>query len=329
MGGPHGPAPTLGDVARHIGVSPMSVSRALRDEPGISAATKAKVLRAVEDLGYRRNTFARSLKLGTSTGLVGFVVTNLANPFYSRMAVGVEETLAPAGLRVLLGNTGGDPTRERQLVEELLERRVDGIVLVPAGTSHQQLRPAQTLDTPVIFAARPPVSIDADCVLVDDFGGAFRATTRLIEQGHSRIGFVGHPPTVYTGAERFRGFTAAMVAAGLKVTRSLIARNTTDARSAEEACRRIMANAKPPTAFFAANNRNSLGILKATNSTSVALAGFDDLEYRDLLDRDLTLVTYSPDEIGRRAGELLLRRRETPDFGELPPMRVTVPVDIE
>ncbi len=319
--------PTLRDVASHAGVSPMTVSRALRDDRGVSVDTRRRVREAASQLGYRRNELARRLRMGGRTGLVGLIVPNLANPFYSRLALGLESALETSGLKLVLGNTGEDQTREQRMVNEVIERRVDGIVVVPASTDHEHLRPTALNGTPIVFAARPPQGLDADCVLVDDFGGARNATRALIDDGHTAIGLIGNVPTLYTGAERFRGFCAAIREADLPVANRHIERDCTDVRSAQTAVTRMLTRSNRPTALFTANNRMTLGALLAAGDLQqpVALAGFDALEYAPLIDRRLILVDYDSDEIGRRAGELLVDRlSESPERPARPPARVTV-----
>lgn len=321
------PAPTLRDVATHAGVSPMTVSRTLRGDRGVSLDTRRRVQEVVSKLGYRPNELARSLRMGSRTGLVGLIVPNLANPFYSRLALGLESALETNGLKLVLGNTAEDQTREQRMVDEVIERRVDGIVVVPASTDHDHLRPAALNDTPIVFAARPPQGLDADCVLVDDFGGARNATRELVNDGHTAIGLIGNVPTIYTGAERFRGFCAALQEADLPLISRRIKRDCTDVQSARAAVTHMLTRNNRPTALFTANNRMTLGALLAASDVqqTVAIAGFDTLEYAPLIDRQLILVDYDSDEIGRRAGELLIARlTATPDSPARPPARITV-----
>lgn len=325
--------PTLKDVAKQAGVSTMSASRALRGDRGVTATTRDRVLEAARTLGYRSNQWARSLKLGRGSDLIGVVVTHLANPFYSGLALGVQAAVEDSGKHVVLANTDEDPRRERRLVQNLLERRVDGIVIVPSGYDHAYLNASAMRGTPLVLAGRPPVGISADCVLVDDFGGTLHAIRQLLDEGHQRIAFIGNPPAVYTGAERYRGYGAAMDEKGLAVAPDQVDRTCTDAADAEAAVRRMLRQDQPPTAVFAANNRLALGALRALSSRAdVAFAAFDDLEYASLLHRGMTLVSYDPQEMGRKAGALLLRRisegaaegEEEP--GTWPASRVIVPV---
>lgn len=328
------PRPTLNDVATRAGVSPMSVSRALRGDTGVSAATRARVLEVVDELGYRRNDSARSLKLGRGSDLVGVVVTNFANPFYARLALGVEAAIEKGGRRVILGNTEEDPERERRLVQNLLERRVDGIVVVPSSYDHGHMSERALGGTPLVLAGRPPVGLDVDCVLVDDFGGARRVTHGLLEEGHERVAFIGNPPAVYTGAERYRGYCAALDEHGLPVVGDYVDRSSTDAATAESAVERMFRLSSPPTAIFAGNNRLALGVLRALGSRDhIGFAAFDDLEYASLLDRSMTLASFDAEQMGRFAGELLLQRLDEHSAGgevqvERPASRVVVPVDV-
>jgi LacI family transcriptional regulator len=318
------------DVAERAGVSPMTVSRVLRDDPRVTPENRAKVLAAVEELGYRRNEAARSLRVGSS-GLLGLVVTNFANPFYAHLALGVESLAAERGMTVVLGNTAEDLRRERELVSDLVSRRVSGMIVVPAGGDHAHLRPERVHGIPVVLAARPPANADLDCVLVDDFGGALAATARLTARGHRRIGFLGLPPNVWTSAERFRGFSSALAEAGLTVDERHVRLNLREVAAAEAAAGELLGLAEPPTALFTANSRITIGAFRAISlaEASTALAGFDDFELADMLGLPLTIVTYNPEELGRQAATLLLdRMAHGPGAGAVPTRRVVVPTTI-
>ncbi len=331
--GPSGPGfagPTMRDVAARAGVSAMTVSRVLKEQ-NVSAATRERVLAAVRELGYRRNEVARNLRLGRPSGTIGLVVTNLANPFYSRLALGAEQIADEHGLRVVLGNTGEDVQRERALVDDLAARRVDGMIVVPATADHRHLDPAALGGTPVVLAARPPSRIEADTVLVDDFGGAGAATARLLAEGHRAIGFLGNRPTVFTGAERYRGFWAAHEEAGLTPREEWVRRGPHDIASAEAAALDLLDRADAPTALFCTNNRLTLGAYRAVRRlhSGTALAGFDDFDLADLLDVPVTVVSYDADEVGRRAARLLLERlAQTPEAPVGPPRSTVVPTTI-
>ncbi|MFB7757109.1 LacI family DNA-binding transcriptional regulator [Streptomyces sp. NPDC056121] len=304
------PQPTLRDVAQRAHVSAMTVSRVLRDDPKVLPETAARVRAAVAELGYHRNEMARSLRLGSGTGLVGLVVTNLANPFYSRLALGVDAVLAEHGLKTVIGNTGHGLDSERGLVADLIARRVDGIIVVPADDDQRHLAAAAANGLPVVVASRPPSGFTADCVLVDDYGGSRTATRHLLDAGHHRIGFLGSPPAVYTGAERLRGFTDALVDAGIEREPDYIRLGQQQTAEASRAAAELLALPEPPTALFCSNNRNTIGAFRAIRGagTTTALAGFDDFELADVLGLPLIIAAYDSDELGREAGRLLVSR---------------------
>lgn len=326
-----GSRPTLRDVAARASVSPMTASRALHQSPRVSPSTLTRVLAAADELGYRRNELARNLRLGRTSGLVGLVVTNLANPFYSHVALGVESVLGEHGLKVVLGNTAEDVQRERRLVEELTARRVDGLIVVPAGGDHSHLSSRDVGGAPVVLAARPPSNLVADCVLVDDFGGAREATARLLRGGAERVGFLGLPASVWTSSERFRGFCVALDEAGVVLDDRYVKRHQRTIPTAERATLELLALAGPPTALFCVNSRSTLGAFRAISASGspLVLAGFDDFELADVLGLPLILVAYDPEELGRQAARLLLDRLGRPAGEvEFPPRRIVIPTRV-
>ncbi|WUG68685.1 LacI family transcriptional regulator [Streptomyces sp. NBC_00457] len=328
MTGRRAGGPTMHDVGRLAQVSAMTVSRVLKNDPGVSEATRERVFAAVDRLGYRRNETARSLRLG-GTGMIGLVVTNLANPFYSRLALGVQEVATEHGLRMMLSNTAEQVEREPGLIDGLIDHQVEGLIVVPAGSRQQHLADAMR-HVPVVLAARPPAGLDTDCVLVEDFHGAREATACLLAEGHTRIAFLGNPPALYTGAERLRGFWAAHEEAGVEPDNALICQGLVDAATAERAALELLDRPQGPTALFCTNNRISQGAIRALYKAGITLplAGFDDFELSDVLGLPLTLVSYDADEIGRQAARLLIDRLSHRD-GEPPASRrITVPTRV-
>lgn len=324
-----GAKPTIRDVASRSGVSAMTVSRALRGDARVADATRLRVLAVAEELAYQPNELARNLRLGRTSGLVGLVVTNLANPFYSQLALGVEAVAGDHGLNVILGNTGEDVERERRLVEEFAARQVDGLIVVPAGSDDSHLRPERVGRIPVVLGARPPSSLALDCVLVDDFNGAREATHRLIGRGARRIGFLGLPPSAWTGSERFRGFSVALEEGGLSLDDALVRRSQRTVGAAEEAARELVSATNPPDAIFCANSRNTVGAYRAVRSLrrDTLLAGFDDFELADMLGISLIVVAYDPRELGRQAARLLIEHLH----GRRPagaPRRIVIPTAV-
>jgi LacI family transcriptional regulator len=309
----------------------MTVSRTLRDDPAVSEVTRDRVLRSVATLGYRRNELARSLKLGRTDGVLGVVLANLANPFYAELALGVERWADQRGLRIMLADSAEDPAREQRLLQDFAARRFDGVLVVPTSDQHRHLDRAQLGGMPLVLATTPPSGIVADAVVLDDFGGARKATAELLARGHRRIAFLGLPASSWTGSERLRGYGAALESAGLDVDERHVLRGTPTVESARGRTRQLLALAEPPTAIFAANNRLTIGALRAVREQDAptSLAGFDDIEYADLLDRPLLLVSYDAHELGARAAGLLGDLVDDPDGADRRhARRIVVPTEL-
>ena len=320
-----GNRPTMVDVARVAGVSLKTVSRVVNHEPGVRPETEGRVRDAVEALGYRANDIARNLRRGSPSATVGLVIEDVRNPFYSGIARAVEQVARRHGYLVIIANSDEDPSSERTAVGTLLGRRVGGLLIVPAGRDHAYLTHEVHLGTPVVFMDRPADSIDADEVLLDNVGGAARATEHLLRHAHRRIGVVGDPPSVPTIAERVAGYQDTLERAGIAVDESLIRVGAHDVRDAEAATRELLALDDPPTAIFATNNRACIGALRALRAARIprALVGFDDFELADLL--GVTVVRHDPGEMGRIAAELLFARL---NGDERPAQRVVLPTEL-
>lgn len=306
--------PTIREVARAAGVSPMTVSRTLAGGKNVRPDMQERVFAAVTSLGYHRNENARTLRPGQASGLIGVAITNLANPYYGNFALGVEEVAATHGRRILLGNTGEDSDRERQLVTEFIGRSVEGLIVVPSGSA-THLRPEAVQDTPLVLASRTVRGLRADAVVLDDVGGAFRGTSALIEAGHTRIAYLGNVLSVYTGRRRFEGYAKALTEHGLPVALELVRRGQQDVTAATEAMLELLALEQPPTAVFAANNRNAIGTIHAISQRRAAgrpvtlpLVSFDDFELSEMMPMPVTVVDHDARALGREAARLLFDR---------------------
>jgi LacI family transcriptional regulator len=313
--GVHGVRPTMKDVAEAAGVGFKTVSRVVNGEPGVNAATAQRVRVAIERLGYRRNDSARVLRRGR-TASVGLVIEDVADPFYSELTRAVEEVARANGSLVLAGSSAEDPERERELVQTLCARRVDGLIVVPAGTSHEYLLPDLAAGMAVVFVDRPAGDIDTDTILTANALGARAGVEHLIRHGHRRIAFVGDAPQVFTAVERERGYREALAAAGLPADDSLVFMGPprlTPIRAVLEEMSRL---AEPPTAVLTGNSRSTVAVLRSLASVDggaggrrrLALVGFDDFELADLLVPGVTVVAQEPRQLGRIAAELLFRR---------------------
>jgi LacI family transcriptional regulator len=316
------------DVATAADVSIKTVSRVVNGEPGVSAVTAARVDAAIAHLGFARNDVARSLRSGRA-GALGLIIEDVANPFYSAIARAVEDAASERGHILITGSCEEDPTRERRLALRLLRRLVDALLIVPAGSDHRYLLPELSIDTPIVFLDRPSRGVAADTVLLDNVGGARAGVEHLLRQGHERIAFIGDSSDLYTAGERLAGYRAALADAGREARDELIRTGSHDAAHATHSTQALLAlpPGRRPTAMLCANNRNTIGALRALRDAPapVALVGFDDFELADMLATPVTVVRHSPEDMGRIAAELAYRRLGGDAGG---PVQRTIPCEL-
>jgi LacI family transcriptional regulator len=313
------------DVAALAGVSLKTVSRVINGESTVDSGLAARVRRAADALDYQPNLAARSLRSsGGRTRSIGLLVENVANPFSSALHRAVEDFARPRGVAVLASSLDEEPGRERDLVRELVARRVDGIILVPSGEDHSYLGNERRAG--VSFVDRPPKLFNADAVLAENREGARAATAHLIAQGHRRIACLGDLRSIYTAGERFAGYVEALREAGMAVEEELIVHDLHGADVAERAARELMLGDQPPTALLATQNLVTVGSIRALRVLEqhgrVALVGVDDFMLADMLEPAVTVVAQDPAAMGGLACETLFRRM---DGDRSSPATVTVP----
>jgi LacI family transcriptional regulator len=303
------------DVARQAGVALKTVSRVVNDEPGVRPDTAERVRVAITELGYRRHDGARVLRRG-QTASIGLILEDIGDPFYATLSRAVEDVASRHGTLLITGSSDEDPDREQEVALTFCARRVDGLIIIPASADHSYLEPEMAHGCAVVFVDRPPRLVEADTVLTDNRGGAMTGVTHLISNGHRRIGFVGDDISIYTAAERLRGYTDAMSAAGLPVADpAWVATGTPSQPGIRAALHRMLSVPAPVTAVFCGNNRVTALVLRELREARarVALVGFDDLELADLLEPGVTVVAQNTGELGRIAAEMLFRRLDVYD----------------
>lgn len=307
--------PTMREVAAVAGVSPKTVSRVVNNEPRVSQETAARVRAAIADLGFRVNVGASDLKRGATAATIGLVIEDVANPYFSVIARAVEEVAHQRGYFLITASSDERSDREREVIDRLCGRRIDGLLVVPAGRDHRFLKPEIQMGTPAVFVDRPAGRLVADAVLLDNVGGARQATDHLLAHGHRRIGILLDRRGVYTMAPRLEGHRQALREAGIEFDATLLRSDCHDAADAAAAVRDLLTLANPPTAIFATNNRMCVGAVQALSAATpsrqsgrIALVGFDDFELADALSPPVTVVAYDLPDLGRRAAEILFDR---------------------
>ena len=304
---------TIRDVAALAGVTPKTVSRVINGEAAVSAKVRARVLAAVDRLGYRRNLTASSLRRADGKSLtIGVLLEDAANPFSSMLHRSIEDVASERGVLVLAGSTDEDAARERQFVSAFASRRVDGLIIVPASHDHSYLLSERQAGTAIVFVDRPPAFLDADTVLTDNEVGVRRGVRHLISHGHRRIGYLGDMQTIATAEMRYQGYLEELAANGIEVDEKIVQLGRHGIESAETATIELLSSPRPPTALFTGQNLITIGAFRGLRKLGlhnrVALIGFDDILLGDLLEPGITVIAQDPAAIGRAAAELLFRR---------------------
>ena len=308
---------TMKRVAAELGVSITTVSKVMNNQPDIGAATRARVLKKVEELGYRPNAVARSLTL-RRTNTLGVVIPDLMHSFFVEIVAGLESVVSARGYALLLCSSGEDAAKERRELEALRQRQVDGLVFASAhATGNEDLLRHLT------DAGKCLVMIDRDdhpdirChrVLTDDERVGAIATSHLLGLGHRAIAHIAGPPIIHA-KRREQGYRQALRDARIAVRPEWIARAGFIERDGYEAMRRLLALRPTVTAVFAANDPTAIGAMKAIWDAGlrvpedIAVVGAGDIAHGDVLRVPLTTVSWSRQEMGTKAAELILERVE-------------------
>jgi len=323
---------TIRDVAEKAGVSVATVSHVINGTRKVAPETEARVRRVMEELGYQPNAIAQSLRKRT-TYAIGILVSDITNPFFATLVRGAEDAALEAGYSVIVCNSDEDPQKEDMYIRALWRRRIDGMLIAPTrdGTS-PAIQELVQRKLPFVFVDRKAKGIEADAVLSDNIGGAYLATKHLIERGHKRIGIVLGIPGATTTEERFAGYRQALNEEGVLCSDELVAWGDYRVEGGRAAAAQLLSLANPPTAIFSTNNQMTLGVLqelflrRISVPDKVAVVGFDDSEWAEMVVPSLTVVAQDPYEIGYRAFELLLARLNSRNGSE--PKEVRVPIEL-
>jgi LacI family transcriptional regulator len=305
--------PTLVDVARQADVSLKTASRVLNGAPGLAPATAKRVRAVMLRLGYRPNELARGLK-GRRSAAIGMVVPNLADPFSASAVQAVQEVARKNGHVVMITHSGGDEALEREELETLVRRQVDGLIIAPADGRNNTVESFVSANIPVVCFDRLISNSDIDSITVTNRDAVREATEHLLSHGYRRILAIGARPHLYTGSERVAGYVDTMKRAHLKKETHLVEHEND---LTPEAIRRLL-NTGPGKleAILTLNGITTMMVLRVLRQlgkavgSDVALISFDDFELAEILTPSLTVVRQPAAELGRRAAELLFTRME-------------------
>ena len=322
--------PTMKDVAALAGVAIKTVSRVMNEDPTVAPNFAARVHEAAGKLGYRPNLTASSLRRGDRrTATIGLLLEDVSNPFSAAILRAVEDEARQRRVQIVIGSLDEDPDREREMAITLIDRGVDGLLIVPAGRDQSYLLAERKLGTCVVFLDREPRLLDADTVVSDNQRGAVAAVEHLRQFGHRRIAYLGDSLTIATAAQRFDGYRQALERAGLEIDPSIVRHGLRTTEAAMQAVLDVIGLPDPPTALFTSQNLVTIGAVKVLRQAgaqdTIALIGFDDFPLSDILVPGVTVVAQDVAQLGRLGAQLLFARV---DGDHTPPRTHVVPTRV-
>jgi len=301
------------DVAKRAGVAPITVSRCINNSGYCSAEVRARIELAIAELGFVPNRLASGLR-SKRTHTLALVLTDITNPFFTTIARGVEDTASEAGYTVIFCNTDESVTKEQMYLQMLLEKRVDGVLLVPALSGIDSVNLVKKQDTPIVVIDRRLPDLQTDVVRCDSESGAYDLTRLLLSLGHREIVILTGPHGVSTAEDRLKGYRRALEEAGIPQNKDKEFYGAYTQQSGYEMAQQAMQKNKRITAVFGANNFITFGTIKAFREMQVrvpedvAVVGFDDLPTALVTFPFLTVAAQPAYEMGKKAMEILLGR---------------------
>jgi LacI family transcriptional regulator len=308
---------TIGDVASSCGVSEATVSNVLSNKPYVSAATRELVLKAVKRLNYTQSPIAQALRTGKSN-VIGLVVSNLGNPFYAEVLLGVSNVLTPAGYQAIICNTESDPRLQTRHINSLLQRSVDGIILLSQTSHTNDVATIQRAQVPLVTLWRYPEGNQVNFVGMDDDVGMRAALDHLWGLGHRSMALIRGMAGASTGDARERSFRSFLGKKGQKIAPGSIIECPTAIEASREATQRLLKLKRLPTAIIATGDLPALGATIALSEAGLSVPedmsviGFDDTFVAALPQVDLTCVASPRFDIGVKGAETLLRKIAAP-----------------
>ncbi len=303
---------TIKDIAKKLGISPSTVSRALKDHPDISPKTKKRVNELAKTLRYKPNAIALSLR-NSKSNILGLIIPEVVHYFFSSVISGIEEVASKAGYNIILFQTNESYENEMQGTHALLSARVDGVLASISKTTleYEHFRNLQENGIPLVLFDRIAEHLDVDNITVDDHAGAFEATEHLIRIGCKRIAHLSAPQHLLIGKNRQQGYIDALKKHHLPIDDSLILKCDTHLEALEKV-KFLMQYKNPPDGIFAVNDSTAIGALITAKKMGfnvpddVAIVGFGDGEIATFTEPTLTTVEQPGFEMGKIAAQMLL-----------------------
>ncbi len=312
---------TIKDIARELGISPSTVSRALKDHPDISIETKKAVNALADKLNYQPNIVALNLRQ-KKTNTIGVIIPEIVHFFFSTVISGIEDVAYQAGYNVILCQSNESYQRELTDIKALFNSRVDGMLLSLSRetTNFDHIESIISKGVPIVFYDRMYQSPTSSKVIVDDYAGAKEAVQHLIDQGCKKIAHLEAAPNLIISIDRLKGYEDALRENKMEVKKEYIVECYSGTfEEGKKATRKLLSLPDPPDAIFANNDPMAMGAMMAIKEKGlkipqdIALVGFSNWFFGELLDPSLTTVDQPGFEMGQEAARLLIRHIEMKD----------------
>ncbi len=301
---------TIQDIAEEVGYSANTVSRALNDKAEIREDTKEKILETAEEMGYRPSRVAQRMR-AEETGILGVVVANNANPFFSTVVKGIERAASDRGYNIILKDSDEDPDKEKEAIEIMLSEQVDGLLVSPVNSEESNI-PEVAEGLPFVAFARHFKSLNTDFVLIDDLKGGYLATNHLIKSGYRDVALLNGPLNELSAQERLEGYKKALKEAGREPNSHLIYDGILTMEQGYEAGKEILNSTYSPDAVHTFSDFVALGFMKAVKEKSlripedIGIVGFDDITFCSYSRVPLSTIRVPIKRIGQEAVKILL-----------------------
>lgn len=304
---------TIKDVAQMAGVSVTTVSHVINNTRYVSDGLRARVQDAIRELDYHPNALARGLRGGESR-TIGLIVPDNSNPFFAEVARDIEDVGFAKGYSVILCNSDGDIKKESAYIEILIAKKVDGVIFIASGSSHDHIQRLLRRDIPVVIADRDISSFPVDMVMVSNEQGGYEATKYLLALGHKKIGCITGPSELTPSADRVRGYRRAILEENIPIIDEYIVSGDFRFQSGSAAMECLLNLADPPTAVFICNDMMAIGALRTLRKAGLkvpedlSIVGFDDIELASAVSPALTTIHQPIEEFANLTVKILLNR---------------------
>jgi len=304
---------TIHDIAKKLNIAASTVSRALKDNPLISEATREKIKKAADEMGYRPNVMAANFRT-KRTNTIGVIVPLINRHFFSAVISGIEDVAYQQGFAVTISQSNDNYEKEDKIAHTLFANRVDGLILSigmeTKNTDHLRLFADRKI--PLVFFDRVVDDIEAHKIIVDDFGAAYKATHHLIDQGRKQIAHIGGPLNLKIYKNREDGYFKALADNGLSVNENFIVNNSLTRADGVNAIKKLLQNETKPDAVFCANDTTALSVIMYLKEQGIkvpediAIVGYSNEPFSEVVSPSISTIKQPGFEIGQKAAELII-----------------------